>query len=269
MLPHASWVALGQPLNLSLPHLPNEGTGIYPTSQGWEEGNTFELPISKGWVRGWDEQTGCSGMQEVWAPFPIPSLASLGCLFISLSSHPFWEKGHGLVSPFLFLLAQSSETGVILTTTHQAVLHKWVPAPIHPPHSGLLWSQRSPAACSSWKHLCCLLGQQLPGNQVPVKVNRGIFVTFKMELRGFWSCCPQLMGLLKAFLWAFFWLPSHHTTGSTTGEPVQAACWDVKPPALSHSALTATNQDNYLVSLLVFNLFLRLGTAVYFANSWM
>lgn len=88
------------------------------------------------------------------------------------------------------------------------------------PHSGLLWSQRSPAAWSSWKHLCCLLVQHLPGNQATVEVNSGIFITFKMELGGFWSCCPQLTGLLKAFLWAFFWLPSQHAAGSTTGKPV-------------------------------------------------
>ena len=196
--------------------------------------------LSKGWVHGWDERADSSGVQEVLAPFPIPPLASLGCLFIPLSSHSFWEK----VSPFLSLLAQSSETGVVLTTTHQAVLHKWAPVPIHPLHSGLLWSQKSPAACSNWKHLCCLSRQHLPGSQVPVKVNSGIFVSFKMELEGFWSCCPQLVGLLKAFFWVFFWLPSQHTEGSTTGESVQAACRDVKPPVLFHSALTTTNQDN-------------------------
>lgn len=62
---------------------------------------------------------GCSGMQEVCAPFPIPSLASLGCLFISLQSS-FLGKGCDLFSPFLFLLTQ---TGIIVTTIHRAVLY--------------------------------------------------------------------------------------------------------------------------------------------------
>lgn len=139
----------------------------------------------------------------------------------------------------------------------------------HPPTP--LRALRKPVvtySCSSWKHLCCLLGQHLPGNQVAVRVNNGILVTFKMELGGFWSCCPQLMGLLKAFLWASFWLPSQHAAGSAAGAPVQAACRDLKPPVLFHSALTATNQDNYLASLLVFNLFLRPGTVIYFAYCW-
>lgn len=83
MLPHTSGVALGEPLNF-LPHAPSEGTSTYPTLQGREEALPWSW-ISKSWGCGWYEQTSCSGMQEVWAFFPIPTIASLGCLFTSLS----------------------------------------------------------------------------------------------------------------------------------------------------------------------------------------
>lgn len=56
--------------------------------------------------------------------------------------------------------------------------------------AGLSWSQRSLAAVSSQKHLYCLLGHYLPGNQVPVTVNSSIFIIFKMELGGFGAVAP-------------------------------------------------------------------------------
>lgn len=50
MLPHTSRMALGQPLNF-LPHVPSEGTSMYPALQGWEEAVPWSW-VSKGWQCG-------------------------------------------------------------------------------------------------------------------------------------------------------------------------------------------------------------------------
>lgn len=124
-------------------------------------------------------------MKLLWDAGSLGSLSYSNICFLRMSVH---LSLHYLVSQLLSLLTQSSETGVILTTTHQAGLHQWAPVLI--PGRALMKPEVT-CRCQQSKHLCCLLGHHLPGNQVPVKANSSIFIIFKMELGAFGAVSPS------------------------------------------------------------------------------
>lgn len=207
---------------------------------------------------GQDQGTGPAA-RLLWDAGSFGSIPYFIIRFLRMSARfsLLWEKGMISVPRLLSLLAQSSQTGVILTTEPCTLCY--TSGPWHP--STHTYTRGSPEAAEATLQLSAAespSSQHCPGNQVPVGVSRGIPVTFKREFGGFWSCYPRLTGLLKAFRCLSSWPPSRRAAGLLG---LTASCRISSRP--QHDK--ASQLPHVSIGL---NPFLRLGTAFYLANRW-
>lgn len=183
-----------------------------PALQGHREGSAQEMPSRQSYaVQRISQQAALKGRKSGLS-FPFHHSLSSDVCSSCTSDWPSWQRvWSGPSRPLPFSTKQSNWGNSDYTSEPQ-----------HPSTQG---SQEAPqytlqlaAAESIFGHV---LGQNLTGTWLPGKVSGGILITFEMELIGFGSFYPQLTGLLKVFAWLSFWLPSQHTAGSATREPIQ------------------------------------------------